>query len=214
MKKILIIAILIVFAINFFNENNNSFDETTLVNVDMKPFSVPIQKNLTKKDKKQNLNKKYSDKEIVITPLYKYKIYARVYSKKHYPLDPNPAPYDLALGWDGLEKEEVFNTITAWQSFRWVHWRLKPGCPYDVNGVYLRLANNHIIPANDNILKGVKKLKRKDVVYMEGYLVSVKRPRGKGSEKIVSSTSRTDRGAGSCEIIYVTRLVSKYGEFK
>lgn len=210
----IIIIILIIFI--FKSCDNTPFDNTILKNVEMKPFAVPIQKELTKKEQKLEFVEHFHGGKSTMRPLYSYKIYARIYSKKKYILgiDPNPAPYDLALGWDGLEKEEVFKTIHAWQSLRWVHWRLKPDCPYNVDGVYLRLANNHVIPANDKILKGIEKLHKKDIVYMEGYLVSYVTEKGKRTGYGASSTTRTDRKNNSCEVMYVTRLVSKYGEFK
>ena len=212
----LIIIILIILVFRSCNVDSGSFDNTPLKNVNMKPFAVPIQKELTPKEQKLVFVKKIPGGESTIRPLYSYKIYARIYSKRFYRvgMDPNPAPYDLALGWDGLEKEEVFNTIKARQSFRWVRWRLKPECICSVSEVYLRLANNHIIPANDNILKGLSKLQKKDIVYMEGYLVSFETTKGGRTVNGVSSTSREDRLGNSCEIVYVTRLVSKYGDYK
>ena len=196
--------------------DNTPFDNTKLRNVEMKPFSVPIQEELTKSERKLEFTEKFFGGQSTMKPLYSYKIYARIYSKRKYVLgvDPNPAPYDLALGWDGLEKEDVFNTIHAWQSLRWVRWRLKSNCPYSVDEVYLRLANNHVIPANEKILKGIKMLHKKDIVYMEGYLVSYVTTKGSRTGYGSSSTTRTDRQANSCEVLYVTRLVSKYGEFK
>lgn len=214
MRNLLIIIIVIL----VFNSlgDEGYFENIPFKNVEMKPFSVPIQEELTKKEKNLEFNKKFLFGKSTMKPLYRYKIYARIYSKKKYllGLDPNPAPYDLALGWDGLEKEEVFETIRAWQSFRWVHWRLKPNCPYNIDGVYLRLANNHVIPANRSILRGLKKLKKKDAVYMEGYLVSYVTESLGRTGTGASSTSRTDRQDNSCEVLYVTRLVSKHGEYK
>ncbi|MBR2525311.1 hypothetical protein IKE67_02475 [bacterium] len=214
MRNIVILIFILMF-INWLSEDT-SLDNIALKNVEMKPFAVPIQEELTPEEKKLQFTEEFFAGKSTIKPLYRYKIYARIYSKKKYLLgiDPNPAPYDLALGWDGLEKDEVFKTILAWQSFRWVHWRLKPSCPYDVDGVYLRLANNHVIPANKKILKGIKKLKKKDTVYMEGYLVSYYTESAGRTGSGASSTSRTDRLDNSCEVIYVTRLVSKYGEYK
>jgi len=57
MQRILIIAVLLILAVNFFNKNENTFDETILANVDMKPFAVPIQEPLTKESKKQEFVK-------------------------------------------------------------------------------------------------------------------------------------------------------------
>ncbi len=212
----LIIIVFIILIFHSCNSDNTSFDETQLRNVSMKPFAVPIQKELTTKEKKLKFIKNFPGGKSIIKPLYSYKIYARIYSKRFYRvgMDANPAPYDLALGWDGLEKKEVFNSIKARQSFRWVRWRLKPECPYSVDEVYLRLANNHVIPANDNILKGLSKLNKKDIIYMEGYLVSFETIKGNRTASGTSSTTRNDRLANSCEIVYVTRLVSKYGDFR
>lgn len=217
MRKISII-VLTMFVVLFIKQNIGYNDNGTniLKNVEMKPFAVPIQEKLSKNEKKQVFTKKIFGGKSLIRPLYKYKIYAIVYSKHRYILgiDPNPAPYDLALGWNGLEKPEVFESIRTWQCFRWVHWQLKKNCPYNINQVYLRLANNHVIPANDNILKGIKKLKKRDIVYMEGYLVSFETTIGNRKGSGVSSTTRNDRKANSCEIMYVTKLVSRHGEFK
>ena len=212
----LLIIILVIVLFNSLGGDEGYFDNAPFKNVEMKPFSVPIQEDLTPKEKRLKFTENFWGGKSTMTPLYSYKIYARIYSKKKYLLgiDPNPAPYDLALGWDGLEKEDVFNTIRTWQSFRWVHWRLKPDCPYTVDGVYLRLANNHVIPANKKILKGIEKLKKKDAVYMEGYLVSYVTESAGRTGYGASSTSRSDRLNNSCEVIYVTRLVSKYGEYK
>lgn len=218
MRNIIIILLIILMFHSCTGDNGDSgvFDNTPLRNVDMKPFAVPIQQKLTKSDRKKVFTKSFGGATSTIRPLYRYKIYARVYSTKRYPLgvDATPAPYDFALGWDGLEKEEVFNTIKARQSFRWVHWKLKPDCPYTVDGVYLRLANNHLIPANDNILKGLSKVKKKDIVYMEGYLVKFDTVKGSRTASGVSSTTRDDRKNHSCEIMYVTRLVTKHGDYR
>lgn len=218
MRNIILILLIIFIFHSCTSDNGDSevFDNTPLKNVDMKPFAVPIQKELTKSDRKKVFTKTFGGTTSTIRPLYRYKIYARVYSKKAYPfgIDPMPAPYDFALGWDGLEKEEVFKTIKARQSFRWVHWKLKPDCPYSVDGVYLRLANNHLIPANDNILRGLSKVHKKDIVYMEGYLVEFETVKGSRTVTGASSTSRTDRQAHSCEIMYVTRLVTKNGDYR
>ena len=214
MRNIFII-ILIIFLYHSFNDTG-IFDDYQLSKTGMKAFSVPIQKELTPEEKKLVFKVKFSGCESTITPLYSYKIYARIYSKKHYlrAVDMMPAPYDLALGWDGLEKPEVFKTIRAWQSFRWVHWMPNKDCIYSIDQIYMRLANTHVIPANDKILQGIKKLNKKDQIFLEGYLVSFKTTRGKTYATGYSSTTRSDRKNNSCEIMYVTRLVSKYGEFK
>ena len=56
---------------------------------------------------------------------------------------------------------------------RLVYWRVNSKCPYSVSQINSMLSNNHLIPANRKVRKGIKKLKKKDVVYMEGYFVNV-----------------------------------------
>ena len=82
------------------------------------------------------------------------------------------------------------------------------------------ITNNHICPANANIVKGLKKLKKEDVVYLEGYLIKFNLKTKDGVvERGISSTSRDDsfggdNGNGNCEQIYVTRVVSRHGDFR
>ena len=57
-------------------------------------------------------------------------------------------------------------------------------------------------------------------MYLEGYLIKFYLKTKDGTvEKGVSSTSRNDdfggdNGSGNCEQIYVTRLVSRQGDFR
>ena len=214
LTKLLLFLIILIIIFQFVKTNNSGDIANYSKNITIKPFSVPVQEDLIPKEEKYKINYSYNKHTYTIFPLYRYRIYAKIYSKKHY-TDMGAAPYDLALGWDGLEKKEAFNNIGVSQHGRWVYWKLKKDCPYDVDQVYLRLANNHIIPANKNILKGLQKVKRGDDVYIEGYLVRYEiKKDGKVIGSNQSSTTRTDRGDHSCEIVYATKLISKYGEFK
>jgi hypothetical protein len=66
-----------------------------------------------------------------------------------------------------------------------------------------QLANVHIIPASPAIRREVARLGAGDVVRMTGLLVDARD--AMGGEWITSRT-RTDRGAGACEILYVERI--------
>ena len=64
------------------------------------------------------------------------------------------------------------------------------------------LSNNHILPADAQVAEAVRRARTGDQVHFKGWLVSYGlkgAPYARGS-----STVRTDRGNGACEVVYVT----------
>jgi len=61
-------------------------------------------------------------------------------------------------------------------------------------------ANMHLIPADDAIERVMRRTRAGDIVSFDGYLVEADWPNG---GKWVSSLSRTDSGAGACELVWV-----------
>jgi len=66
------------------------------------------------------------------------------------------------------------------------------------------LSNNHLLPADPLVARAVMSARKGDQVHLEGWLVSygIK----DNPYRRMSSTSRSDRGNGACETIYVTRF--------
>ena len=58
----------------------------------------------------------------------------------------------------------------------------------------------HMIPADDVVERNLKSLRRGDVVRLRGFLVEAE---GTNGAKWRSSLARTDRGGGSCELVWV-----------
>ena len=148
--------IFLVVVVLLFIWNNNRFDNTILSNVDMKPFAEPIQEDLPE-EKYIQLDFKHG--YVKITPVAKYKIYARVYDNHYMPSKLSFAaviPYDITLGWGGLQSKEVFKTIRTTMTGRLVYWRINSKCPYSVSQINSMLSNNHLIPANRKVRKGIK----------------------------------------------------------
>lgn len=119
------------------------------------------------------------------------------------------APVDLALAWGKVAEYNDKIDFHWSQSGRWATWRvddIDELMPLgDVENVDRSSSNNHIIPADDSIKKTVMKIRRGDRVKLKGYLVDVDAADSKGNTfKWNSSTSRTDKGDGACELIYVT----------
>ncbi len=143
-----------------------------------------------------------------IKPVARYKISAIVVGKKSYPFGckAKVSPVDLALAWGKLAEPESENYITYGQSDRWYFYEYKPNSPVKNFYIIRHSSNNHIIPANDNILKAIKTIKKKEKIILEGQLVDVN-----GSHKgrafwWNSSITRSDTGDGSCEVFYVTKV--------
>ena len=170
------------------------------------PWNVPLQKKV---QGNTLFSIKTSDAEFIIKPLYEYEVSARVVGKKKYSSfnwQGKVAPFDLALAWEELSKPHYVKFVSFTQKNRWYYFSLKKNAPFDVDFVYKRSSNNHIIPKNENIHNVLKKINKNDIIKLTGYLVRLD-GNWKGSPVWwVSSTSRKDKGDGSCEVIYVTGI--------
>jgi hypothetical protein len=148
------------------------------------------------------------DGHFTMTPVAEFKISGMVVGKETYSSgwDGEISPVDLAIVWGKLAKPEYDEYITYRQRNRWYFYQYKPGSPFDNSFVISHSANNHIIPANENINEAVKTIGKKDMVVFEGFLVNIKGTY-KGQPVIWNtSLSRKDTGNGSCELFYVSKI--------
>jgi len=147
----------------------------------------------------------WSFQDYEILPLARYKIKARVLSKKHYFFDDRAdiAPFDLALGWKGMSDTEVLGHFSISQTGRWYEYLYDSQCPLPANEIAVQSANVHCLPANDEIRSALKSLRRNALVEMEGYLVEVRKP---GLPPWRSSLVRDDEGSGACEALWIDAI--------
>ncbi len=143
-----------------------------------------------------------------ITLVAEYKVSGAVVGKGTYSSgwDGELSPVDLAIAWGKLAEPESNRYITYTQGNRWYFYQYKPGSPFDNSYIISHSSNNHIIPANENIRRAVKAVKKKNKVVLEGFLVNLK---GIYKDQPVTwntSLSRTDAGGSSCELFYVSRV--------
>jgi hypothetical protein len=146
--------------------------------------------------------------EVQLKPLAEYSISAVVIGKKPYSSgwQGRLAPVDIALAWGKLMAPGSSEHISFTQSGRWYYYEYDKDFPLDESYIIAHSSNNHIIPANENILLSVKSFKKGDKVTLAGILVGV---RGKDEGENVwwnSSMRRNDTGDGSCEVFYVTKV--------
>ncbi|MBI5639466.1 MAG: hypothetical protein HZA17_03475 [Nitrospirae bacterium] len=144
-----------------------------------------------------------------IKPVASYRISALVARKKSYSSGWGAlvAPVDLALAWGRLGEPESMDYISYSQSDRWYYYEYSADSPVDNSYIIRHSANNHIIPANENILKAVRSLGKKDKVLLEGSLVNISGTYEGRKVWWNSSLSRSDTDDGSCEVFYVTKVV-------
>ena len=153
----------------------------------------------------QNTNQtNISLNKFTITPLQSFEIEARVLSVEHYSFgrEADLVPVDLALGWGPMSDEKVLSQIKITQSNRFYYWHVDafpiPRAQIDSNS-----ANMHIIPADSNIEKKLKSIRIGQKIKLSGYLVEAKAQDGWHWR---SSLSRTDTGAGACELVYAKSI--------
>jgi hypothetical protein len=143
-------------------------------------------------------------KDIAITPLATFSITARVLSRADYRWDTAAAisPTDLALGWGRMSDTAVLDKIDISQSVRFYSWRVS-AFPIPEREIIESSANMHLVPADSSVARAIDRVKEGDVVTFDGYLIEARWPDG-GVWR--SSLTRSDTGAGACEVVWVERF--------
>lgn len=136
-----------------------------------------------------------------IEALARFDIEARVLSRESYRLDREAelAPLDLALGWGPMSDSEVLDKIRISQGSRFYFWQVDE-FPIPREDIVAHSANMHLIPANGDVASRLKAVREGQVVSLSGYLVEASAPDG---WRWRSSLTRTDSGAGACELVWV-----------
>ena len=189
------------------------------------------------KPKKVQIPRLYEPEQINLPPEYKLSltgqrdvknqdvfIYAQAYYKIHcrvvhimpyyMGVGGGLSPVDFAVVWGELVKKENYEQIEFKQSGRWAYFRPKDRSLYDNSFISRHFANMHLIPADEIVLAGLKNVQKYDEIYMEGYLVNIESfKNGRLSMIWNSSLSRSDRGDGACEIMFITKIITKDGEY-
>ncbi|MCX7556086.1 hypothetical protein OS187_04490 [Xanthomonadaceae bacterium JHOS43] len=143
--------------------------------------------------------------DFLLTPLARFTIEARVLGREDYRFDAEAAlsPMDLALGWGRMSDSAVLDRLDIRQSMRFYSYRWRDQPPVPPREIVASSANMHLVPADGAIARQLKRVRRGDVVRIEGYLIQARRHDGWLWR---SSLTRQDSGAGACELVYVTAV--------
>jgi hypothetical protein len=140
-----------------------------------------------------------------LTPRAQYDITARILGREDYRFDAlaDLVPEDLALGWGPMSDNRVLAAFEFSQSARFYSWRPRSGLPIARKDVIEHSANTHVIPADAHTRAQLARLRVGEVVRLTGILVDAVRDDG---ASVRTSMTRTDSGAGACEVMLVERV--------
>lgn len=143
-------------------------------------------------------------KDATLKPLATFDITARVLSREDYHVDPESdlSPTDLAMGWGRMSDSAVLQDIDISQGGRFYYWYTRH-FPIPRREIETHSANMHMIPADAEVARALKRVREGDVVTLDGLLVEADKP---GGWRWRSSLTRDDTGDGACELIYVKSL--------
>lgn len=204
MRKILFIIFFAGLIISFFFKDNYRL----IKNIEPALLGQPKQ---TQTDSKPITFTK-DDYNYELKPMANYEINALVVHKMDYRLfstnkTDSVFPVDLCLLWGANLKNNLYQdkTLKFSQDMRICSATWKN----NINFVNNDASNNHLIASDENVLKEIDKIETGDQVKIVGKLVNVdaKKIAAASDEaqgiKWQTSTTRTDSGAGACEVIYV-----------
>ena len=143
--------------------------------------------------------------EYQVTKKSRFEIRARVLSTEQYYLgrEADLSPIDLALGWGEMSNQALLDQIDLSQSSRWYRWRYDHSIPVSDQQIIASSSNMHMIPSRISVEDSLMDLREGDVIILKGFLVDVDHESG---WRWRTSMSRTDTGAGACEIVYVESI--------
>jgi hypothetical protein len=102
-----------------------------------------------------------------------------------------------------MSDNRILNGMNISQANRFYFWRSPPDAPVSKEVIISHSANTHIIPESRLIARQLSHLRPGQIVTLAGLLVDGTRDDGAW---IKSSLSRTDTGAGACEVLLVQDL--------
>lgn len=140
--------------------------------------------------------------EYELRPVADFSVRARILGREDYRMgrEADLSPLDLALGWKRMADPAVYQALNISQGGRWYRYSWKNQPPIPVREIIESSANMHMIPASAAVRRALDKAREGRTIQLTGMLVEVRHPSG---WRWNSSLSRSDSGAGACELVYV-----------
>jgi len=137
-----------------------------------------------------------------VTPLAAFSVGARILSREDYSFgrETDYSPTDLALGWGPMAAPGLASALHVSQGGRWYRYSWTGDAPIAPADIAVNSANMHMVPANAPVADELAALKPDQFVRLDGWLVRIDADDGWHWQ---SSLSRSDTGAGACEVVLV-----------
>ena len=137
-----------------------------------------------------------------LRPRAEFRATVRVLRREDYSLGElaRLVPTDYAVGWGPMSDSRVLDDVEITQSNRFYYWHTEHW-PVDRATIERHSANWHVIPDNAAVRATLGKVRRGSIVELEGELVDIEGREG----RMTTSLTRTDTGAGACEVLLATR---------
>ena len=206
LKKVLFLLLPIVLVAAFFARNTYRSVDEIMPEVLREPIQQPVDHFGTVRFTRNGY-------AVELVPVARYQVSALVVGKMNYGVLSQEEydrifPLDLSLLWGGNAGSRVYKKMIFSNDMRWGWYRYGPGVSFNPN----EWANTHLIARSPALEGKLKALLVGDQVKIRGSLVNLKalpvKQRGAGSGEITlnTSTTRTDSGAGSCEVMDVEEV--------
>ncbi len=151
--------------------------------------------------------------DMTVKFLYEYEIEALVVSthNAHDGTGSKLAPRDIALCWGDVAALNETIDFHWHQSGRFYSWHVDSYNEINsvggIQGVTEHSSNNHLVPADAKVRRQISRIRTGDHIRLRGYLINIDGTASNGSTFYwYSSTTRSDSGDHSCELIYVTEV--------
>lgn len=144
----------------------------------------------------------FAFRDLQLVPRASYRIEAKLLSKEAYSAGDagKLAPWDFAVGWGPMSREDIVARLGVEQSARFYSYRWQGEPPLPPEQIVRHSANMHLIPANKRIAAQLDGAQPGYKVVLEGRLVDAVWADGR---RWSTSLTRDDTGNGACELMFV-----------
>lgn len=131
-----------------------------------------------------------------------YALEARILGRERYWIGNGArlVPLDFAVGWGAMSDNALLNELSVSQSNRFYHVRWE-NPPVSAKQIMAQSANMHLIPADHSVGRRLDSMRPGQLVRLRGLLVDARRSNDGWIWK--TSLTRSDTGAGACELMWV-----------
>ncbi|MFA5119244.1 MAG: hypothetical protein WC695_10465 [Candidatus Omnitrophota bacterium] len=208
-NKWLFISLGLILCLTFFTRNNYKW----VNRISPLILNEPVQEKI---ERQESIDLEIRGYSYRLTPVYEFEINALVVSKYNYKFgiyrSDSVFPIDLCMIWgDNIARKTYKNmSLRFFHDCRWCEVEWWGNLDFNMR----QLANCHLVANKKSILDKINRIVIGDQLKIKGKLVNIEGRLVSKPDKYTprqlswrTSVSRTDTGAGACEIVYVEDII-------